>query len=85
MTGSDAHAGDRPLLALAVAEHVLAGRIDVDPLEVAEIDRVGAGRPGAAEDVGIGHLEPEAAPSPRGMAVQEAGTRLGDEGKVFSR
>ena len=69
------------VLPLAIAEHVLAGRIDVDPLEIAEIDRVGAGRPGAAEEVGIGHLEPEAAPAARGMAVEQAGPRVGDQGK----
>ena len=81
MTGQDAHAGDRPLLALAIAKHVLAGSVDVDPLEIAEIDRVGTGRPGAAEDVGIGHLEPEAAPAARRVAVQQPGPRVGDHGK----
>ena len=80
-TGRVAPAGDRPAVAVAVAEHVLARGVEVDPLEVAEIDRVGAGRPGAAEDVGVRHLEPEAAPAARRMAVEQPGPRLGDRGE----
>ena len=76
--GHGSHPRDRPAFAVAVAEHVLAGRVEIDPLKIAEIDRVGAGGPGAAEDVGIGHLEPEAAPAARGMAVEQAGTRIGE-------
>ena len=76
--GHDSHPRDRPAFAGAVVKHVLAGRVEIDSLKIAEIDRVGAGGPGAAEDVGIGHLEPEAAPAARGMAVEQAGAGIGD-------
>ncbi len=59
-------------------EHVFAGRVEIDPLKIAEIDRVGAGRPRAAEEVGIGHLKPEAAPAAGRMAVEQAGAGIGD-------
>ena len=75
------HPRDRPAFSFAVAEHVFAARIKIDPLKVAKIDRVRAGRPGPAEEIGIGHLQPETAPSARGMAVEQAGTRIGDGGE----
>ena len=69
------------LLPLAIAKHVLAGRIDVDPLEITKIDRVGAGGPGAAEEIRVGHLQPEAAPAARGVTVQQPGAWVGHQGK----
>ena len=59
-------------MAFLVHEEVDAGAIEIDPLEVAEVDRVGRGRPDTAEKVGIGRLQPETAPTSGGMAGDEA-------------
>src|SRR3546814_11088390 len=40
--------------------------------DVCSSDLVGRGRPGAAEDLGIGDLEPQGRPAARAVAVEEA-------------
>src|SRR5262249_43324644 len=65
------HPGQRPLFAVGVHEQVGPRFLEIEALEIAEINRVRGRGPAAAEGVGIRYLEPQAAPTARGMAGHE--------------
>ena len=66
-TGATAHEHVR--FALRIGVRVLE-LVDVDAGEVAEVDAVRRRGPGAGKKVGIGDLEPEAAPTTAGVPGQ---------------
>ena len=74
-SGFGATPGQRPRLALRIREHVGVRLDQVDALKIAEVHRVGRRGPDAAEKVGIGHLQPQAAPAARRMPGQESSRR----------
>jgi hypothetical protein len=65
----------QPAVARAICVLGRAGR-DVDADETAKIDGIGGGRPGSAEEVRVGDLQPERAPPARRVAGEKAGVRL---------
>src|SRR3546814_11447469 len=70
-------ADQREILTVGAGIGVGVRGIDVDIGEVVEIAGVGCGRPGAAENLGIGDLQPQGRPAARAVAVEETprGTR----------
>src|SRR5262249_45490532 len=68
----------RPLRSGIVSEAILARIIDVDPLEIVEVDRVRGCGPDAAEEIRVSDLEPETAPTARGMSRHKPSPRLAD-------
>src|SRR5262249_157115 len=69
---------DWPRLAVLVGEHVHTRFVEVDPLKIAEIDRIRCSGPDAAKGVGIGHLQPQARPAARRMASHKSPLRFAD-------
>src|SRR3546814_2251853 len=71
-------ADQREILTVGAGIGVGVRGIDVDIGEVVEIAGVGCGRPGAAENLGIGDLQPQGRPAARAVAVEETprGTRV---------
>ena len=55
----------------------------VDAGEASEIDRVGRGGPGSAEELRIDHLEPQRAPAARRVTGQKAGVRRRNQAEAF--
>src|SRR3546814_15329219 len=64
-------ADQREILTVGAGIGVGVRGIDVDIGEVVEIAGVGCGRPGAAENLGIGDLQPQGRPAARAVAVEE--------------
>ena len=56
-----------PPVPFPVDVHVLSRGIQIDPLEVVKIDRVGCRAPAPAKHLGVRHLQPQGTPPPRGM------------------
>ena len=74
---------NRPTDTLRIVKHVLRRiGVEIDPLKIAKIDRIGRTAPHAAKDVGIGHLEPQARPSAGTMPGDEASRRIGDRAEL---
>src|SRR5262249_40585380 len=75
--------GERPLFALSVHKQVGSRFLEIEALKIAEINRVRGRGPAAAEGVGIRYLEPQAAPTARGMAGHEPGRGLVETAKFL--